>query len=106
MTKTASLNLRVDPSVKSQAEKILGKLGLTMTAAIDLYLRQISLTGGIPFSVTLPKAPDSRNIGFMTEKEFTNELQKGFDDTRAGRVKDAEEAFINFNRKINNGQSL
>lgn len=29
-----------------------------MSTAIDIYLNQISLTGGIPFAVTLPKVPD------------------------------------------------
>lgn len=96
MTKTATLNLRVDPSVKQDAEIILGKLGLTMTAAIELYLRQISLTGGIPFSVTLPKAPESLNIALMTEEDVDRELQRGFDDVKAGRVKDADKEFASF----------
>ena len=58
MEKTATLNLRVNPAVKERAESVLSKLGVPMSVAIDMYLNQISLTGGIPFPVTLHKVPD------------------------------------------------
>lgn len=45
--------------------------------------------GGIPFSVTLPKAPDSINADLMTNEELHAKLQKGYDDMQAGRVQDA-----------------
>lgn len=64
--KTATLNLRVNPTVKEQAEKVLSRLGIPMSIAIDMYLNQISLTGGIPFAVTLPKVPDAINADLMT----------------------------------------
>lgn len=32
-----------------------------------MYLNQLSLTGGIPFSVTLPKAPDEINADLMND---------------------------------------
>ncbi|MBL7068123.1 MAG: type II toxin-antitoxin system RelB/DinJ family antitoxin, partial [Candidatus Marinimicrobia bacterium] len=34
--------------------KIVPKLGLTMSDAVNIYLRQIALKGGIPFDLTLP----------------------------------------------------
>lgn len=52
-----TLNLRVNPTVKQQAEDVLKQLGIPMATAIDMYLRQIIMTGGIPFSLSLPKAP-------------------------------------------------
>ena len=54
MEKTMTLNLRVNPTVKQQAEDVLKQLGIPMATAIDMYLRQITLTGGIPFSLSLP----------------------------------------------------
>ncbi len=51
MEKTATLNLRVNPAVKENAEAVLSKLGIPMSTAINMYLNQISLTGGIPFPV-------------------------------------------------------
>ena len=43
MEKTATLNLRVNPTVKERAEKVLSQLGVPMSTAIDMYLNQISL---------------------------------------------------------------
>ncbi|HEQ3882296.1 TPA: type II toxin-antitoxin system RelB/DinJ family antitoxin, partial [Streptococcus pyogenes] len=57
MAKTGTLNLRVDDSVKSAADDILKRLGIPMSTAIDMFLNQIILTGGIPFDVSLPEAP-------------------------------------------------
>ena len=54
MEKTMMLNVRVSPSVKQQAEDVLKQLGIPTATAIDMYLRQITLTGGIPFSLSLP----------------------------------------------------
>lgn len=55
MEKSMTLNLRINPAVKQQAEDVLKKLGIPMATAVDMFLRQVSLTGGIPFLVTLPK---------------------------------------------------
>ena len=55
MEKTATLNLRVNPIVKERAENVLSQLGIPMSTAIDIYLNQISLVGGIPFSVICPR---------------------------------------------------
>ena len=67
MEKTMTLNLRVNPTVKQQAEDVLKQLGIPMATAIDMYLRQITLTGGIPFSLSLPKAPAALNADTMTD---------------------------------------
>lgn len=92
MEKTATLNLRVNPTVKEQAEIVLSRLGVPMSTAINMYLNQISLTGGIPFAVTLPKAPEDINADVMTDEEIHVKLQSGYDDVKAGRVKKAAEA--------------
>lgn len=96
MEKTATLNLRVNPTVKERAEEVLSKLGVPMSTAIDIYLNQISLTGGIPFSVSLPKAPLSIHADVMTNEEIRQKLEKGYDDIVAGRVQNAAEAFAKF----------
>ena len=99
MEKTATLNLRVNPTVKERAEAVLSKLGVPMSTAIDMYLNQISLTGGIPFAVTLPKAPDVINADLMTDEQIHEKLQKGYDDMQAGRIQDAASAFAKFREK-------
>lgn len=96
MEKSATLNLRVNPAVKQQAEDVLKQLGIPMATAIDMYLRQIGLTGGIPFAVSLPKAPAAINTDNMTAAELHAALQAGYDDAKAGNVQDASSAFTAF----------
>ena len=96
MEKTATLNLRVNPNVKQRAEEVLTRLGIPMSTAIDMYLNQISLTGGIPFAVTIPNAPAVLNADMMTSEEIHAKLQEGYDDAREGRLQDAVSAFAKF----------
>lgn len=99
MEKTTTMNLRVNPVVKQQAEAVLKQLGIPMATAVDMYLRQITLTGGIPFPVELPKAPASVNTDLMTNAEVWAAIQEGADDVRNGRVQDASAAFADFKRR-------
>src|SRR5699024_12753279 len=69
MEKTMTLNLRVNPTIKKQAEDVLKQLGIPMATAVDMYLRQIILTGGIPFSLSLSKAPPALNMDTMTDEQ-------------------------------------
>ncbi len=99
MGKTATLNLRVDPTTKEEAEIILSKLGISMATAIDMYLKQISLVGGIPFAMILPKHPKSINTDLMSTEELRKKLDKGYSDMEAGNVQNATTAFTNFMEK-------
>jgi len=96
MEKTATLNLRVNPLVKKRAEEVLSQLGVPMATAIDMYLNQISLIGGIPFPVTLPKTPSSVNVDAMTDRELLAKLKRGYDDIELGNTKPAKEVFAKF----------
>ncbi|MBR1811640.1 MAG: type II toxin-antitoxin system RelB/DinJ family antitoxin [Clostridia bacterium] len=96
MEKTATLNLRVNPAVKHSAEEVLAMLGIPMSVAIDMYLNQISLTGGIPFAVILPKAPASVNADEMTDDELREKLKNGYDDIAKGNVRSVQSAFSDF----------
>ena len=52
---TSNLNIRMDKDIKEQADQIFTELGLTMTAAVNLFLRASIREQGIPFSVKLNK---------------------------------------------------
>ena len=54
MSKTATIQTRVDPVVKKDAQEILRKLNITMSEAISMYLSQITLHRGIPFELKIP----------------------------------------------------
>ena len=96
MRKTTTLNLRVNPDVKKRAEEVLLQLGIPMATAIDIYLKQISITGGIPFAIKLPKAPVSVNADMMTMDEIHAKLKEGYNDIEKGNVQDASVAFKRF----------
>ncbi len=99
MGKTATLNLRVNPDVKENAENVLSRLGIPMATAIDMYLKQISLVGGIPFSVVLPKTANSVNADMMSVSEVHQKLEKGYADFEKGNVEDAASAFRSFRER-------
>ena len=96
MEKTATLNVRINPDDKNSAEKVLSQLGVPMATAIDMFLKQITLTGGIPFAVTLPKAPNSVNADMMSPSQIRDKLDEGLSDIDNGRVCPAREAFTRF----------
>ena len=84
-TRTANIFTRVDPETKEQAEAIFTELGIPMSNAIGLFLKQVILTRGIPFEIKLP-AVQPVAVGGMSKEQFDAELQKGMDDLEAGRV--------------------
>ena len=85
MANIVDLYFSVDSALKHDAEIVLNNLGLSMATAIDIYLKQITLTGRIPFDVELPMAPDSINAKFMTASDIRNALKAGEDDFKQGR---------------------
>lgn len=96
MEKSATLNLRINPELKANAEMILSRLGIPMSTAVDMFLNQVVLSGGIPFSVTLPKMPADIDASQMTDEQFHAKLQKGYNDYLEGNTVDAKETFKKF----------
>ena len=74
MEKTATLNVRVNPTLKKDAESVLGRLGVPMSTAVDIFLNQIVLTGGIPFAITLPSVPENIDTTSMSTDEIHNKI--------------------------------
>ena len=50
---TTNLNIRTDKEIKDQADKIFSELGLSMTTAINMFLRTPIRENGIPFALKL-----------------------------------------------------
>ncbi len=69
MSKTTTVRARIDPGLKGKAEYIFQQIGLTPTQAITLFYKQVELTEGLPFDVSLPNSTTRRT----------------FSDTDAGR---------------------
>ena len=50
--KTSAINIQVDSDVKKDATLVLTELGLSMSSAINLFLKQVVKKNGLPFEVT------------------------------------------------------
>ena len=75
MAKTANINVRTDPTVKADAETLFAGFGMTVSEAINIFLHQSLMVGGLPFEVKRPQYSD-RTRAAMREAE----------DIAAGRV--------------------
>lgn len=56
MSRTAVITTRVDPHLKQNAEQIFAQLGMTTAQAINMFLKQVELNQGLPFTPRLPPA--------------------------------------------------
>ena len=98
MAKTANIYTRVDNDVKERAETILKQLGIPMSNAIGIFLRQVILHNGMPFDLTLP-TPAPLNLDNLSKEQLDAELQKGFDDIAAGRLVSSAEVETEMTRR-------
>ncbi len=95
--KTSNLYARIEPEVKEEAESILAALGIPASNAINMFYKQIILNRGIPFEVKIPPARPV-NVAKLSETELDAELEKGYADMEAGRIKSVRQAFADIRR--------
>lgn len=78
---TTNLNIRTDKEVKLAAEKIFSELGLNMTTAVNIFLRQTIRENGIPFELRL-NTPNSETAAAISEgrKIAYDKAIKGYSD--------------------------
>lgn len=67
-TKTANVSFRIDADVKNQADSLFAELGLNMTTAFNIFLRQAVREGAIPFNVTI-NTPNAETVAALLEAE-------------------------------------
>jgi len=53
MAKSANLNIRIDPVTKENAETLFKSFGITVSDAVNIFLRQSLMVGGLPFEMKL-----------------------------------------------------
>ena len=66
---TSLINVRLDTSLKQEAEELFSDLGLNMTSAISMFLRQAVRDQAIPFRVCKYPKPNATTIAAMREAE-------------------------------------
>lgn len=85
MANTTTFSVRMDSEIKQECEELFGQLGMTLTTAINVFLRQSLHTGGLPFEVKMPR-PNQETIAAMLEAE------RIIYDPNVKRYTDVEEA--------------
>ena len=63
---STNLNIRTDKAVKAAAEKIFEELGMNMTTAVNIFLRQTIRENGIPFELKL-SVPNETTVAAIEE---------------------------------------
>ena len=65
MAKTPT-QIRIDANIKQQATDLFNNLGLDMSSAVNLFLHQCVLRGGLPFTIEIPSY-NQRTLDAMEE---------------------------------------
>lgn len=63
---TIPTQIRIDSEVKKQASELFGELGMDISSAVNIFLRQCIMRGGLPFPVEVPQYSE-RTIEAMKE---------------------------------------
>jgi DNA-damage-inducible protein J len=81
---TVNLSIRMDKSLKEQADSLFSELGMNMTTALNVFVRQSVRQGKIPFEITLNK-PNAETLAAIREIE---EMRSGLIPKRSMSVVD------------------
>lgn len=65
---TTNMSIRMDTELKKQAESMLSDMGLNMTTAMNLFLRQVVRQGRIPFEIATD-IPNGETLAAMKEMD-------------------------------------
>jgi addiction module RelB/DinJ family antitoxin len=95
--RSATIQARVFPSVKEASERVLWRIGLNMSEAMELFLRRVIVDERIPFEVV---ALDARQLAVqeptnptMPADEHTNEPLKQIGQKRGSKTQNISKSF-------------
>lgn len=76
MSKT-SMSIRLDSEVKEQAQQVFSNLGMDMTTAINIFLRQAIQYQGLPFDVRLDE--NRKLLEVLTDLDQNRNMSQSFE---------------------------
>ena len=65
MSESVNLSIRVSRDLKEDAETLFGELGMNLTTALNVFMRQAVRQGGIPFPVQADPFYSERNLAHL-----------------------------------------
>lgn len=96
MAKNDIIHIRINEDVKNNAEETFSMPGMTLSEAINIFLCQVSLTGGLPFDVRLPMP---KEVMVRSQSELIQKLKAAEADIQNGHISDTAEVFSRIRRK-------
>ena len=78
---TTNISIRMDSDLKAQADALFSELGMNLTTAFNIFVRQSIREGGIPFEISINQ-PNKETIAAMLEAEriAKDTSVKGYND--------------------------
>ena len=83
MSETTSVTMRLDADDKRKAEQLFNSLGLNMTTAFTMFIKQSLMCEGLPFSVSLHNSSDD----YFYSKSNLAHLERSVAQLRSGQAK-------------------
>jgi len=77
MAETTTLNIRIDRELKDQAEVFFSELGLNMSSAFNIFVRQSLREGRIPFELSLVADPFYSSTNMAVLRQSIKEADEG-----------------------------
>lgn len=73
---TSLLQVRIEESLKDDAARVFERLGIDTSTAVRMFLKRAVMENGIPFRMTLPKAPYSADRGYRAMIEIGESAER------------------------------
>ena len=71
---TVPTQIRIDRNIKEQAGALFSELGLDMSSAVNMFLHQCVLRGGIPFSIEIPRYKQTTLMAMEEARKISPDL--------------------------------
>ncbi|XID91671.1 type II toxin-antitoxin system RelB/DinJ family antitoxin [Paenibacillaceae bacterium WGS1546] len=72
-----NINIRMDEDLKKEAEALFSELGLNMTTAVNIFVRQSLRQGGIPFDITTQTDPFYNPANLKRIRDSIMQMEQG-----------------------------
>ncbi|MEN6327279.1 MAG: type II toxin-antitoxin system RelB/DinJ family antitoxin [Syntrophomonas sp.] len=72
MAKTANINIRIDPEIKARSEQLFAKFGITVTDAVNIFLHQSLMVGGLPFEMKQSSYNDETEAAMQEARDIAS----------------------------------
>ena len=81
---TTNISIRMDTELKAQAEALFGELGMNLTTAFNIFVRQAVREGRIPFEIKLDRPNKETAAALRDAERIARDPEvKGFEDREA-----------------------